>query len=348
MQYTYDHLIFIGRFQPPHNGHLQVILHALTLAQHVVVVIGSANKPRSVRNPFTDAERLAMILAAVADADASAAGRLRFVSVRDYYDDVRWLAAVEDAVSSTIGEAAGRVGVIGHLKDASSAYLRGFRRWPLVEVQNTQGLSSTDLRAVFFSSSAEAADRDGLANAVPPAVLAFLEAFSALPAFQELVDAHAWVQRERAKWPRTPYPVIGNTVDAVVRCKGHVLMIKRRDHPGRGLWALPGGYVEEYEPLKTAVLRELEEETQLGMKPPQLEAHLRAAHTFDYPWRSQRGRVITQGYYFDLDLPALPRVSGGDDAAEARWIAQAELPGLEASIHDDHLHIIEHFLSSGA
>ena len=41
MHAAYEHLIFIGRFQPPHNGHLQVILHALTLAQSVVVVVGS-------------------------------------------------------------------------------------------------------------------------------------------------------------------------------------------------------------------------------------------------------------------------------------------------------------------
>jgi hypothetical protein len=49
-------------------------------------------------------------------------------------------------------------------------------------------------------------------------------------------------------------------------------------------------------------------------------------HTFDYPWRSQRGRVITQAYYFELSLRDLPAVRGSDGAVEARWIAEAELP----------------------
>ena len=50
MQYAYDDLIFIGRFQPPHNVHLAVLQHALTQARRVVIVLGSANKPRSPRN----------------------------------------------------------------------------------------------------------------------------------------------------------------------------------------------------------------------------------------------------------------------------------------------------------
>jgi bifunctional NMN adenylyltransferase/nudix hydrolase len=345
MQYAYDDLVFIGRFQPLHNGHLTVLQHALKRARRVIIVLGSANKPRSPRNPFTDAERREMILAAVDDIDASLRERLRFVSVRDCYDNSRWLAAVEHAVSETTDVPAGAIGVIGHLKDLSSKYLSGFRRWPLVEAHNVQGLSATHLRAAFLATENVQGNHLLLATSVPSAVLAFLEAFKALPAYRELVEAQAWALQDRAKWPRTPYPVLTNTVDAVVRCRGHVLMIKRRHFPGRGLWALPGGHVDEYELLKDAVVRELEEETGLGMTPGHLELHLRGVHTFDYPWRSQRGRVITQGYYFELELRELPPVSGSDDAAEARWIPEEELPGLEPCIHDDHLEIINHFLS---
>ena len=71
MQYQYEHLVFIGRFQPAHKGHLAVMLRALTLARNLVVVIGSANKPRSLRNPFTEQERREMIGAALAEVDAS-------------------------------------------------------------------------------------------------------------------------------------------------------------------------------------------------------------------------------------------------------------------------------------
>ncbi len=346
MQYQYEHLIFVGRFQPPHNGHLAVMLRALTLARSLIVVIGSANKPRSLRNPFTEDERREMIIAAVSGVDASLSKRLRFVAVRDCYNDERWRAQVEDAVSGVAGTA-GPIGVIGHLKDVSSNYLRGFRRWPLVEVDDTHALSSTGVRAVFFSEEYEQHGLEPLSASVPPAVLQFLRAFVAQPAYGELVEAYAWAQRESARWPRTPFPVIGHTVDVVIRCLGHVLMIKRNGQPGRGLWALPGGYVEEYELLRDAAVRELEEETGLAIAPGEIEKTLRGTHTFDYPWRSQRGRVITQAYYFELERDELPQVSGSDDAAEARWIPVGELAGLEKYVHDDHLHIVEHFLSGG-
>jgi bifunctional NMN adenylyltransferase/nudix hydrolase len=344
MQFAYDHLIFIGRFQPLHNAHLAVIQRALALARSVIIVLGSANKPRSPRNPFTEAERCAMIRTAVGGLDPSFRERLQFVPVRDYYDDARWLAAVERAVADLIGEGAPRVGVIGHLKDASSKYLQGFPHWPLVEPGATQDLSATELRAAFFSGDGARGD-DLLRRSVPAAVLAFLQAFASEPAYRELVEAYAAALQDRAKWPKTPYPVLTNTVDAVVRCNGHVLMIKRKHFPGRGLWALPGGHVDEYELLKTAALRELEEETGLRVTTAELESCLRGVHTFDYPWRSQRGRVITQGFYFELQAAELPAVSGSDDATDARWIPEAELPGLEPCIHDDHLQIIEHFVS---
>jgi bifunctional NMN adenylyltransferase/nudix hydrolase len=344
VQLEYEHLVFIGRFQPLHNGHLAVLQHALTLARRIVIVLGSASKPRSPRNPFTESERHEMILAALGEVDPGLRERLCFVSVRDCYDDQRWRDAVELAVSHAIGDVQSRVGVIGYIKDASSKYLRGFRRWPLVEAGKSHALSATEVRAAFLSTGAGSESQLFLARSVPPAVLAFLEAFRAQPAYRELAEAYAWTQQDRAQWPKTPYPVLTNTVDAVVRCNGHVLMIKRRNFPGRGLWALPGGHVDEYELLKDAALRELREETGLDAIAGGLESCLRGVHTFDYPWRSQRGRVITQAYYFELSLRDLPAVRGSDDAVEARWIAEAELPAMEARIHDDHLHIVEHFL----
>ena len=89
MQLEYEHLVCIGRFQPLHNGHLAVLQHALTLARRIVIVLGSANKPRSPRNPFTESERHEMILAALGEVDPGLRERLCFVSVRDRYDDER-------------------------------------------------------------------------------------------------------------------------------------------------------------------------------------------------------------------------------------------------------------------
>lgn len=53
----YKRLIVVGRFQPPHLGHVHLIQYALSLAEEVVVVIGSAQESFSFKNPLTAGER---------------------------------------------------------------------------------------------------------------------------------------------------------------------------------------------------------------------------------------------------------------------------------------------------
>ncbi|NCV82699.1 MAG: NUDIX domain-containing protein, partial [Actinobacteria bacterium] len=67
----------------------------------------------------------------------------------------------------------------------------------------------------------------------------------------------------KKQYESLPYPPIFVTADAVVIQSGHVLMIKRRSEPGRGLWALPGGFVNANtdKSVEDAAIRELREET---------------------------------------------------------------------------------------
>ena len=73
----FDVLAFIGRFQPFHKGHESVIRTGLSRAKKVAVVIGSSEKPRSARNPFTTRERMAMITSVFPDEVADGQGRRR-------------------------------------------------------------------------------------------------------------------------------------------------------------------------------------------------------------------------------------------------------------------------------
>ena len=66
----YKYLVFIGRFQPFHMGHKAVVDEALKRAENVIMLIGSANMPRSLRNPFTVEERAQMIKGAYPKQDA--------------------------------------------------------------------------------------------------------------------------------------------------------------------------------------------------------------------------------------------------------------------------------------
>ena len=85
----YDMAVFIGRMQPLHHGHIRNIKHALTIADHVLVVAGSANQPRTPKNPFTVAERTNMI------EGLFPTDRVSVVGVEDYYPDALWLKNVQ-------------------------------------------------------------------------------------------------------------------------------------------------------------------------------------------------------------------------------------------------------------
>jgi len=112
-----------------------------------------------------------------------------------------------------------------------------------------------------------------------------------------------------------PYPRPSVTCDVVVfTMRGDdlaVLLIRRKDAPFKGHWALPGGFVDENEALERAALRELEEETGLGgVKLEQLGA-------YGDPGRDPRGHTITVAWL--TYLAAEPKITAGDDAAEAEW-----------------------------
>ncbi|MGB3620855.1 MAG: adenylyltransferase/cytidyltransferase family protein, partial [Ketobacter sp.] len=65
----YDFLVFIGRFQPFHKGHLSVIEAGLKQAKQLIILCGSAHQPRSARNPWSPPEREAMIRGALSAGD---------------------------------------------------------------------------------------------------------------------------------------------------------------------------------------------------------------------------------------------------------------------------------------
>lgn len=102
-----------------------------------------------------------------------------------------------------------------------------------------------------------------------------------------------------------------------------VLLIRRGAPPFPGAWALPGGFVDENEPLERAALRELAEET--GLVPA---ARLRQVGAYGDPGRDPRGWTVTVLFAVALGDEEAGCVTGGDDAAEARWHPVGALPVL--------------------
>lgn len=328
----YKYLVFIGRFQPFHMGHKAVVDEALKRADNVIMLIGSANLPRSLRNPFSVEERAEMIEGAYSDKDAA---RIHCVGLDDaLYNDTRWLQCVQQSVYSVTKNLQEDIALIGHSKDSSSYYLSLFPTWESISVPNYKELSATPIREGYLMGATPTKER------TPASTRAVLEAFKRTQEYQQLHEEAWFVDNYKKQWQDTPYPPTFMTADAVVVQSGHILLVERRSMPGRGLWALPGGFVDQKETLLDACVRELREETKLKVPEPVLRGSRHSQHTFDDPYRSARGRTITQAFYFQLknDAKGLPKVKGGDDAAKAFWLPLAELDPKK--MFEDHYAII--------
>lgn len=126
-----------------------------------------------------------------------------------------------------------------------------------------------------------------------------------------------------ASYDPSLYPHIGVTADVILfaRVSGdlHVLLIERGQHPYKGRWALPGGFVELDEDLEEAARRELAEETGVLVR----QGTLHQLGAYGRPGRDPRMRIVTIA--FTSLVENLPPVSGGSDAARARFWPVSEL-----------------------
>ena len=349
MQREFDFAVFIGRFQPFHAGHLEVVRTGLDKADRLILLIGSAWQPRNPRNPWSHQEREQMVRACLSEDDNQ---RLLCLPLMDVpYNDEAWVRNVQSTVSGmatahyTTPHRQAKIALIGHKKDHTGFYLNLFPQWGSVSVENHRKISATPIRERYFGDEPEAVLRTMVdAEALPRAVADYLGTFMKEDAgFEQVRDEIAFVQKYREAWSGAPYAPTFVTVDAVVVQSGHILLVERRASPGKGLWALPGGFVDQGERLKEACLRELREETRLKVPAPVLQGSIRRQAVYDDPYRSARGRTITHAFHIELSPnAALPKVKGGDDARQARWVPLAELnPGV---LFEDHYFIIQDIL----
>lgn len=334
-----DALVFIGRFQPFHNGHKAVIDEALKQAKQVVVVVGSSFAARNIRNPFTFEERKAMIEACYVNENhpfRQGPPRVLVVPISDYpYDDTKWVAAVMRAVKGAVSDAKD-IGLIGHSKDHTSYYLNIFPEWrEHVEVPNVDGINATAIRNNLFNY-------EWYHHDLPPETHKVVEAIRTTPQFAAVYQEYKMIADYKAAWAASPYPVTFVAVDAVVIQSGHVLLVRRGSMPGKDLLALPGGFLDQTETMENGMLRELREETRLKVPLEVLRGSIKNRRVFDAPNRSTRGRMITQAFHIELKNGPLPKVKGGDDAREAMWVPISEV--RQECMFEDHFAIIDSFL----
>lgn len=341
--------IYIGRFQPLHLGHLSAIRDILKKVETLIIVLGSASSSRTIKNPWSATERMTMISSTIEhELGSDELSRTKFVFANDYlYNDNLWICAVQEKIDEiTQGES--DVILFGHIKDRSSFYLKLFPQWETSDIPFDAKYDATKVRDLYFKC-----DLLDLKNHVPETIFNVLRNdmmtsnSDIVPrdSFMSLKQEYEHIKSYKDMWNGAPFPPTFVTVDGVVIQSGHILVVRRKFHPGKGLIALPGGFINQNERILTSCIREIKEETAIRVQSQDLETSLVDTKVFDHPDRSLRGRTITHAFCFSLGHGPLPRVKGGDDAGKAWWMPLREVLASEPMFFEDHYHIISHFVN---
>ena len=344
MKKKYDYAVFIGRMSPPHMAHIEIIQRAMEQAENIIILIGSANQPRTTKNPWTWREREEMIRECF---DEQYQERLIFFGMNDMFNDQKWVRAVQDQIDYVIRadrlvnsneSVEAKIALIGHKKDDSSYYLDMFPQYDFVEIDNIDDMHSTDIRQMMFE--AEHLDE----KKIPASIVNYIEAFMHSEYYFKLKEEYEFIEKYKQAWSKAPYAPTFVTVDTVVVQSGHVLLVRRRAAPGAGTWAIPGGFLNQDERVEDAALRELREETKLKVPLPVLKGNIKDVKVFDKPDRSLRGRTITHAHYIELPPGPLPKVKGSDDADKAKWVPLNTFQKMQDQMFEDHYIIIDSFV----
>jgi 8-oxo-dGTP diphosphatase len=113
------------------------------------------------------------------------------------------------------------------------------------------------------------------------------------------------------------YPRIAT--DGIIAKNGKILLVRRKNQPFQGKWALPGGFVEYGEKTEEAVVREVLEETGLKTKINHL------AGVYSDPSRDPRGHIISIVYVLEI---LGGKLKAGDDASDIKFFDLDDLPEL--------------------
>jgi bifunctional NMN adenylyltransferase/nudix hydrolase len=305
--------IFIGRFQPVHQGHVHALGIAASQVDKLYILVGSANQCRSIKNPWTFQERVQMLRNKLRTANIS---NYEILPLNDYrYSDSQWMSDVRATVEHYD---MGVPTLFGHMKEGNN-YLTWFPDWPFKSIESQYNVNATAVRQRMFDLK----DPD-------------------MPATVQ--DDYAFYQKEKVTFGNYPFPetLNFNCSDAILECQGHVLLIQRKFAPGRGAWALPGGFRNQRETFLDCAIRELIEETNVRVPEKVLRGSIVKTELFDDPSRSFGIPRNTMAVYMRINPNpdfSLPRANGADDAALCKWVPLTDALNT-IQMYDDHKDIL--------
>lgn len=150
--------LVVGRFQPPHRGHLEVLRAAVDSAREVVVVVGSAQRSHTVKNPLTSGERVEGLTALFKDEGLQVALVIPVMDLDQYH---LWVAHVEAHVPPFDLVVSANPMTLHLFKEAGYPTKR-------VELVDRERLSGTRIRQMLFAG-------EDVSSHLTPGVLRLLE-----------------------------------------------------------------------------------------------------------------------------------------------------------------------------
>jgi len=309
--------LFIGRFQvpTPHAGHRSVLSQAASQCEHLLILVGSANSCPSIKNPWSIRYRINSVRNMM---HAQGFTNFTILPLNDYpYSDDQWMNDVRATVNHVFSSQ--NITLFGHFKDGND-YLKWFPEWKYREISSNVNINATQIRELMFSENN--------------------------PSIPETVrdDWIYYTVTEPEKFKDYPFPetLNFNCGDALLVCSGHIVLIRRARTPGRGTWALPGGFKNGNETFLQCAIREAEEETNIKVPQKVLIGSIADKQLFDSPNRSFGIPRSTLAVLFNIKPNpdgSLPKVRAADDAVECDWFPLHQALN-EMQLYDDHQAII--------
>ena len=345
--------VLIGRFQPFHNAHKEIIDEMVNDMDYILILVGSGDRHLSYKNPFKFTEIREMILNSF---DKKIREKIKIVSIPDYlYDDNEWIEIINAEIYPIIFNNdifVDNVYLYGHNKDESSYYLNLFPSFNISYIDNKHdNLSSTDIREKLSYLRKEIFE-EHMIQFIPESTMNII-----MDRYQELQDflksEEEYLEQEKLKFSSYPYLETLNfvTVDFVLFLQDEVLCIKRKYNPGKDAFALPGGFLNNNEDTLTGALRELKEET--GIDLSKYIDNINKKLIFDHPKRSLYGRRLTIAYGIKIsDYRIVKKIKNTskalDDAESIEFIKIEDIEnrtsdGSYIKFFDDHREIILEF-----
>jgi bifunctional NMN adenylyltransferase/nudix hydrolase len=335
--------VLIGRFQGYHYHHHEHLRRAALDNDVLVVIVGSPNVRKSIKNPWSVTERMEVIYDNVQYDPELASSRVVLRTVPNHPNDAVWADSVRQTVNQFVTpKSENIVTLYGCDKDASTFYLGLFPEWEKALLPQTDGFDATKLRTEWFRNKQIVSANLATNPYVPSATIDWL---SRREFNENLQGEWDYYQKEAVTFGNYPFPetLSFNCGDSVLVCHNKVLMIRRKANPGKGCLALPGGFKNRDERFFDAAVRELYEETKIDIPYTHLMRCLVKSQLFDDPSRSLGIPRNTLAAYFDvskyyMDIE-LPLTQASDDAAEVEWVP---VDGIlyRTDVYDDHAVII--------